>query len=410
MIERNVIGLVLIGQLDPSITGLEEKHFSNFAHKQIWESITGLCAKKMTPDLITVADSLPKSDDWFTILGRMAKETLGSFSANGHIKQIKENWRVSAIKDIGAEMQNNSNTDVNHFIKSLMALDSTEKKYLHSFHDSANDAVDEIEKVMNGDALTVPTGLHDVDKVMGGLHNSDLIIVAARPAMGKTAFMLNIAEANKNSPLIFSTEMSRVQAAQRLFSIVGNVPNHKIRTGDIDDTDFAMIGKAIESINNHNGWIYDKSGPYMSEIESVARQVKHDHGCTAIYLDYLQRIKHENPRLPKHEQVGDIAMRLKELARELNVPVVALAQVSRKVEERTDKRPEMGDIKDSGTIEQEADIILTLYRDNVYNPDSLDKNTCEVNFKKNRHGGTGVVNVQWTAPTMVFDNLTNMVY
>jgi replicative DNA helicase len=204
--------------------------------------------------------------------------------------------------------------------------------------------------------------------------------------------------------------MSRIQAAQRLFSIVGNVPNHKIRTGDIDDIAFAQISSAIESINNNNGWIYDKSGPYMSEIESVARQVKHDHGCTAIYLDYLQRIKHENPKLPKHEQVGDIAMRLKELARELNIPVVALAQVSRKVEERADKRPEMGDIKDSGTIEQEADIILTLYRDDVYNKDSPDRNICEVNFKKNRHGGTGNVNVQWAAPTMVFNDLTNMAY
>jgi replicative DNA helicase len=410
MIERNIIGLVLIGQLDPSTTGLEEKHFTNFSHKQIWESITDLTMRKMTPDLITVAEALPKSDDWFTILGIMAKETIGSFSAKDHVKKIKENWRVKAIKDIGAEMQNSADTNVNTFIKSLMALDSTEKKYLHSFEEAAAAAVDEIEKVMDGDSLTVPTGLFDVDKVMGGLHNSDLIIVAARPAMGKTAFMLNIAEANKNAPLIFSTEMSRVQAAQRLFSIVGNVPNHKIRTGDINDEDFARIGSAIESINNHGGWIYDKSGPFMSEIESVARQVKHDHGCTAIYLDYLQRIKHENPKLPKHEQVGDIAMRLKELARELNIPVVALAQVSRKVEERTDKRPEMGDIKDSGTIEQEADIILTLYRDNVYNKDSPDGNICEVNFKKNRHGGTGLVNVQWTAPTMVFDNLTNMIY
>ncbi|GAF82796.1 unnamed protein product, partial [marine sediment metagenome] len=116
------------------------------------------------------------------------------------------------------------------------------------------------------------------------------------------------------------------------------------------------------------------------------------------------------PRLPKHEQVGDIAMRLKELARELNIPVVALAQVSRKVESREDKRPLMGDIKDSGTIEQEADSILTLYRDEVYNEDSPDKGTCEVNFKKNRHGGTGLVRVQWSAPTMRFNDLTPMNY
>ena len=414
MIERNILGLILTGQLDPSTTGLEEKHFPNFDDKKIWSAITQIIAKKLTPDVMTTADHMPEDihydHNWYNVLAVMATDNIGSFSANGHIKQIKENWRVKAVKDIGLEMQNSNETNANHYIKLLMALDSTDKKYLYSFNEAAEAAVDEIDKVMQGEVLTVPTGLSDVDKVMGGLHNSDLIIVAARPAMGKTAFMLNMAEANKTGPLIFSTEMSRIQAAQRMFSIVGNVPNHKIRTGDISDEDFARISNAIVSINENGGYIYDKSGPYMSEIEAVARQVKHDHGCSAIYLDYLQRIKHENPRLPKHEQVGDIAMRLKELARELDVPVVALAQVSRKVEERADKRPQMGDIKDSGTIEQEADIILTLYRDEVYNDATNDNGTCEVDFKKNRHGGTGMVRVQWTAPTMIFNDLTSMRY
>ena len=410
MIERNIIGLVLTGQLDPSTTGLEEKHFPNFEDKKIWNAIQEITFKKLTPDTITVSELLPDDYNWFAALSVISRDNLGSFSASGHIKQMKENWRVKAVKDIGLEMQNSSETNVNHYIKLLMSLDTVEKKYLYSFEEAAEAAVDEIDRVMQGEVLTVPTGLTDVDKVMGGLHNSDLIIVAARPAMGKTAFMLNMAEANKNKPLIFSTEMSKVQAAQRMFSIVGNVANHKIRTGDITDEDFARISNAIVSINKNGGYIYDKSGPYMSEIESVARQVKHDHGCSAIYLDYLQRIKHENPRLPKHEQVGDIAMRLKELARELDVPVVALAQVNRKVEERTDKRPQMGDIKDSGTIEQEADIILTLYRDQVYNPETQDGGTCEVDFKKNRHGGTGMVRVQWVPQTMVFNDLTTMKY
>lgn len=410
MIERNIIGLVLTGQLDPSTTGLEEKHFPNFDDKKIWNAITGIVAKKLTPDVITTASELPNDYNWFNVLAVIAKDNIGSFSSSGHIKQIKENWRVKAVKDIGLEMQNSNETDVNHYIKLLMSLDSVEKKYLYSFEEAAKEAVDEIDRVMQGETLTVPTGLSDVDKVTGGLHNSDLIIIAARPAMGKTAFMLNMAEANKSKPLIFSTEMSKVQAAQRMFSIVGNVANHKIRTGDIGDEEFARISGAIISINKNGGYIYDKSGPFMSEIESVARQVKHDHGCSAIYLDYLQRIKHENPKLPNHEKVGDIAMRLKELARELDIPVVALAQVSRKVEERADKRPEMGDIKDSGTIEQEADIIMTLYRDEVYNQETNDTGTCEVNFKKNRHGGTGMVRVQWTAPTMVFNDLTAMQY
>ena len=412
MIERNILGLIIKGLLDPTMTGLEEKHFSNIAHKKIWAAICDAIARKETPDVITVSEKLEKdiSENWFSFIAQIAHETVGTFTANSHIKEIKKQWKARQIKDIGCEMANSDNADINHYIKLLMSLNTTDKKYLHSFLDSATDALDEIERVMSGESVTVPTGLDDIDKVMGGLHKSDLVIIAARPAMGKTAFMLNMAAANKNVPLVFSTEQSRIQAAQRLFSIYGNVPNHKIRTGEIGDEEFGQITMAINLIDEAKGWIYDKAGPYMSEIESIARQVYHDHGCTAIYLDYLQRIKHENPRLPRHEQVGDVAMRLKELARELNIPVVALAQVSRNVESRPNKRPGMGDIKDSGTIEQEADSILTLYRDEVYDEQSQDKGTCEVDFKKNRHGGTGMVRVQWTAPTMRFNNLAPMRY
>lgn len=413
MIEQNIIGMSLKGEIDPLSTGLLPEHFTNFALQEAWAMIVDVRIKKQIPDLITVYELLQKKNptvDWFVLLAQMQKESLPKITADGHIKKIKQNWVDNEIAKIGKEMSTSSEKDLNLYIKKLMSLNVTEKNYLHSFTQAADDAFIEIEKVINGEIKTVKTGLIDVDQIMGGLHNSDLIIVAARPAMGKTAFLLNMAAANENSPLVFSTEQSRIQAAQRFFSIYGNVPNHKIRTGDLDDDDFAMLTTAVAKISQSNGWIYDKSGPYMSEIEATAREVYQNHGCTAIYLDYLQRIKHENTKLPKHEQVGDIAMRLKELARELNIPVVALAQVSRKCEDRADKRPQMGDIKDSGTIEQEADSILTLYRDDVYNDDSADNGTCEIDFKKNRHGGTGMIRVKWTAPTMKFENLAKGYY
>ena len=418
MIERNILGLILTMQIEPFETGLEKKHFSNFVNRQIWSAVCDVLENGMSTDTITVSEYLndkinlepPAMDTWFSFLAQISKDNIGKSSAAGHIKKIKDDWLAREIRNIGSEMANDENANINNYIKTLMSLNTTDKKYLHSFHDAAEAGVDEIERVMKGDVLTVPTGLIDIDKIMGGLHNSDLIIVAARPSQGKTAFMLNMAAANKNCPLVFSTEQSRVQAAQRLFSIYGNVPNHKIRTGDIGDEEFGRITNAIAMISDSGGWIYDKSGPYMHEIESTARQVFHDHHCTAIYLDYLQRIKHENPKLPKNEQVGDIAMRLKELARELDIPVVALAQVNRKCEDRTDKRPQMGDIKDSGTIEQEADIILTIYRDEVYFPDTQDNGIAEIDFKKNRHGGTGMVKTCWIAPTMRFTNLAPMQY
>lgn len=405
MIERNILGLCVGGHIDPTMTGLEEKHFSNFAHKQVWTAIVNLCSRKLTPDIINVTESLPNTDDWYSLVSTLERDSLGKFSADSHIKQIKNNWRIRELKDIGSEIVNSENIDVNHYIKLLMNLNSTEKKYSHTFSEMGKDAISEIEKVMEGESKPIPTGLESIDNIMGGLHKSDLVIVAARSAMGKTAFLLNMAAANKERPLVFSSEQSRIQAGFRFFSIFGGVANHKLRTGVLTNEEFGRMSSAIPQMEECDGIIYDKSGPTMSEVESVAREHYHNHGITAIYLDYLQRIKHENPNLPPHQAIGDIAMRLKELARELDIPVVALAQVSRKVEERTDKRPNMGDIKDSGTIEQEADSILTLYRDEVYNEDSPDRGTCEVNFKKNRHGGTGMVRVKWTAPTMQFNDM-----
>lgn len=413
MIEQNIIGLCVRGDLDPLETGLHEDEFLTAHHRQIWATLKEIRYKKMACDVISATEALSGSNstyDWFTILKNMSDNAVSVYSAPTHIQKIKEAYKINKLRSIGEEIATSENPDVGEFIKKLMELSSVEKKYLHSLTEACQDAVDHLDAVMTGEVKTISTGLDDIDKVMGGLHNSDLVIVAARPAMGKTAFLFNLAAANKNFPLIFSTEQGRIQAAQRLFSIHGSVPGHKIRTGDIGDIEFAQIAQAIERIKEGEGYIYDKSGPTMSEVEAVARKMKNEGKCSAIYLDYLQRIKHENKSLPKHEQVGDIAMRLKELARELDVPVVALAQVSRKCEDRTDSRPQMGDIKDSGTIEQEADSILTLYRDEVYDPKSDRVGICEIDFKKNRHGGTGVVDVQWVAPVMQFRNYVGMHY
>ena len=411
-IERNVIGIILKGLVDPVTLGLDEKHFSSIYGKRVWRAICFFTDKKMTPDLLMVTEHLEASDpindnnsSWFGDLATLVKESLPPSTAESHCRAIKEKWKVRQVKSIGAEMSSDEGADINKYIKELMSLNTTDKKYLHSFAEAADDALVEVEKVMAGESVTIPTGLTDIDKVMGGLHKSDLIIVAARSAMGKTAFLLNMAAANKTGALVISGEQSRIQAAFRLFSIYGNVPNHLIRTGDIGNEEFGQISMAINMINESGGYIYDKSGPSISEIESVVRQVYQDHGCSAVYIDYLQKIKHENESLPPHQAIGEITMRLKDLARELDIPIVALAQVNRSVEKRDDKRPGMGDIKDSGTIEQEADSILTLYRDEVYNEDTPDRGTCEVNFKKNRHGGTGMVRVQWTAPTMRFNDL-----
>lgn len=413
-VERNVIGIILKGLVDPVTLDLDEKHFSSIHGKKIWRAICFFSNKKMTPDLLLVTEYLEKNNPvnhndmtWFGDLAQVIKEALPPSTAESHSLVIKQKWKERQVQTIGAEMAASQDVDINKYIKELMALNVTDKNYLHSFAQAADDALLEVEKVMEGESVTIPTGLTEIDNVMGGLHKSDLIIVAARSAMGKTAFLLNMAAANKTGAFVISGEQSRIQAAFRFFSIYGNVPNHLIRTGNIGNEEFGQISTAINMINESGGFIYDKSGPSISEIEAVTRQVYQDHGVSAVYIDYLQKIKHENPNLPPHQAIGEITMRLKDLARELDIPIVALAQVNRGVEKRDDKRPGMGDIKDSGTIEQEADSIITLYRDEVYNEDTTDRGTCEVNFKKNRHGGTGMVRVKWTAPTMRFDDLNS---
>jgi len=412
-IESNIIGLCSKGLVDASTTGLNEDHFTSFYYKKIWRMIALLRSNKTLPDLITLSNALDEDDSsipWISIVGDCISNNIGESSLSAHVARIKSDWVKREVSRIGKEMIAYSEKTINDYITELMSLNSTDKKYIHTFEEMGQDALTSIEKTMAGELKPITTGLSGIDSVMGGLHNSDLIIVAARSAMGKTAFLLNMVAANMERPLLFSTEMSRIQAGYRFFSIYGGVHGHKLRTGEIGNEEFGRMSQAIPKMISSNGIIYDKSGPTMGEIEAVARECYHKNGITAIYLDYLQRIKHENPALPPHQAIGDIAMRLKELARELDIPVVALAQVSRKVEAREDKRPQMGDIKDSGTIEQEADIILTLYRDEVYFDDSPDRGTCEVNFKKNRHGGTGMVRVKWTAPTMTFNDMSEASY
>jgi replicative DNA helicase len=235
-------------------------------------------------------------------------------------------------------------------------------------------------------------------------------IIAARPAMGKTALLLNmilgaLAVPAGHSVGFISAEMPVAQIGTRICCMDGRVNSHKMRTGQLDDEDWARLTAATGRLIGSKLRVFDKSGVSIGEIERLARRWKHEHGLTALYVDYLQRIKGVNPNAERWQQVGDNVMRLKELARELDIPVICLAQVNRACEERGNKRPGMGDIANSSEVEKEADQIMVLYRDEVYDENSTDKGTAEINYVKNRHGPTGVVRVRWQAPFMRFCNL-----
>lgn len=252
----------------------------------------------------------------------------------------------------------------------------------------------------------VTTGLSELDARIGGLHPSDLVVIGARPAMGKTALLLGMAAAASMSgkPVaVISGEQPAIQMGDRLFSLAAGVAGDRIRMGRIDDDEWSRLTSAAERSVDLPMWIYDRPSPSVAEVARLLRRWKREHGIAAVYVDYLQRL--EAPGERAFERVAQVAKGLKNIARELDVPVIALAQVKRDVEDRADKRPHMRDLCDSSEIEKEADQIVMLYRDDYYHADSNAPGTAELLVEKNRHGGTGFVRVGWQADRMRFSDL-----
>lgn len=262
-------------------------------------------------------------------------------------------------------------------------------------------ALDTIEKASRtkGSVTGLPTGFVDLDYKTSGFQPSDFILVAARPSMGKTAFVLNIAQymAFKKdlTVAIFSLEMSREQLVNRLFSLESRVDSQSIRTGNLKDEDWAKLIEGAGVIGNSNLIIEDTPGISISEMRSKCRKFKLEHNLGIIIIDYLQLMSGSGRSDSRQQEISDISRSLKSLARELNVPVVALSQLSRAVEKRDDKRPMLSDLRESGAIEQDADVVMFIYRDDYYNKDTENPNVAEIIIAKQRNGPIGTVNLVW---------------
>lgn len=235
-----------------------------------------------------------------------------------------------------------------------------------------------------GTVTGIPTGFIDLDYKLSGLQRSDLVLIAARPSMGKTAFVLNIAQhvafRQNKAVAIFSLEMSKEQLVNRLFSLESHVDAQILRTGNLSDTDWEKLIEGAGTIGSSRMIIDDTSGITISEMRSKCRKYKLEMGLDLIIIDYLQLMSGSNSRKneSRQQEISEISRSLKGLARELNVPVLALSQLSRAVEQRTDKRPMLSDLRESGAIEQDADVCMFIYRDDYYNPDTEDKNIAEI--------------------------------
>lgn len=273
--------------------------------------------------------------------------------------------------------------------------------------------LDSIEKAakQKGNITGLETGFRDLDAKTAGLQKSDLILIAARPAMGKTAFVLNIAEyvaLHSNSTIaLFSLEMSKEQLVKRMLAMNSMVDSQKIRTGDLEDDDWDKLVGSVRKIGNSNLVIDDTSGITASELRSKCRKLKIEQGLDLVIIDYLQLMTGAGKRKSdsRQQEISDISRSLKVMARELNVPVIALSQLSRAVESRPDKRPMLSDLRESGAIEQDADIVMFIYRDEYYNPDSEKKGVAEVIVAKQRSGPTGLVELAWLSQYTKFGNL-----
>ena len=272
-------------------------------------------------------------------------------------------------------------------------------------------AMDRIERASHnkGNVTGVATGFIDLDYRTAGMQPSDLILVAARPSMGKTAFVLNIAEyvafKQNQTVAIFSLEMSKEQLVNRLFSMESKVDSQHIRTGNLSDEEWEKLIESAGLIGKSNLIIDDTPGISISELRSKCRKYKLEHGLEMIIIDYLQLMTGSGRTDSRQQEISDISRSLKALARELNVPVIALSQLSRAVEQRPDHRPMLSDLRESGAIEQDADVVMFIYRDDYYNKDTEKKNIAEIIIAKQRNGPIGTVELVWLPDFTKFGNL-----
>ena len=413
--EHAVIGALLKNSSAIDEIDLTPDDFEIESYRLVYQTIIDTVANNQIADVLTVASRLDKTNpdgQWLHFVGTAAKDCVTTANISGYAKLLKAESVNRQAKVIAADLLNQIDTSqdsgltVDDAVRRLMELSATRQNNEFSISQVLKKSLAMIEEAEENDGTVgIPTGIDKLDEVLGGFHDSDLYVIAARPAMGKTAFLLNLTNNHSEQVGVISAEQPAEQLGIRLIAINGKVNAQKMRTGNMDEYEYTKLSSSVSRLHtNNNIWINDKSGIGILELIRQARKWKHQHNIKALYIDYIQRIKWTDQRIAKWEQVGNVVGALKELARDLDIPVIALAQVNREVEKRADRRPGMGDIANSSEIEKEADVIMTLYRDEVYNEQTEQAGIMEVNVCKNRHGPTGYIRTVWVSKYMRVEN------
>ena len=431
-VEKKLLSAMMLkeSKIIPTVANiLTDEDFYRQENKIIFRALITIYNKGTPPDILLLENELRKTGE----LDYISRDYLFSLidlefttaRAEAQAAVIKEKAILRRLILAGEEIADEARNEQN-IVEEV--LEGAEKKILavtsrntqtgfERLSTVLQESFDRIQHIHNnpGEMDGVTTGFIDLNRITNGLHKSDLILLAARPSMGKTALALNIAaNAAKAGKVValFSLEMSKIQLGNRLLSTISDVDSMHLNTGNFSDEDMRSLIDALDIMAQYKLFIDDTAGMTLLEMRSRARRLKHEHGLDLIVIDYLQLMQGGRSRLSeqnRQQEISEISRSLKALARELDVPILALSQLSRSVEMRAEKKPQLSDLRESGSLEQDADMVMFLYRDEYYNRDDADnQNLAELILAKNRNGPTTSIRLQFKKETMRFGDLSRV--
>jgi replicative DNA helicase len=406
--------------------------FYRHDHRLIFQAIAALVDEGHPCDVVTLSERLENRGELdkaggLEYLASLANETPGAANARAYANIVRERSMLRALIEAGNEISGNAFTsdgrsatelvdDAERRVFAIAEKGSRGKTGFRSLKQILPETVDRIDLLhqSDGDITGVSTGFNEFDKMTAGLQGGDLVIVAGRPSMGKTTFAVNIAEnaaiGGKVPTAIYSMEMPSQQLAFRMISSLGRVDMKNLRTGNFPDEDWSRINTAVQLMSDAPIFIDDTAGLSPTEIRARARRLHREHNLGLIVVDYLQLMTVPGNKENRATEISEISRSLKALAKELDVPIIVLSQLNRSVEQRTDKRPVMSDLRESGAIEQDADLIIFIYREEVYNPDTPKKGIADIAIAKQRNGPIGDFLLTFVGRYTKFENFVPDAY
>lgn len=432
--EQAVLGGLLLSASawDQIADLLTEQDFYREDHRLIFRAIHDLNNLSKPCDAVTVTEwfeSHGKADliDEGAYISQLAGNTPSAANVAAYAEIVREKSILRQLIDAGTTLTSSAFSsdgrdskelleEAERLVFSISDQGARGKSGFVSIQDTIKEAIARIQELneFEGEITGTATGFKDFDRLTAGLQQSDLIIVAGRPSMGKTTFAMNIAEhtaiKHEVPVAIFSMEMSSLQLVMRLFSSLGQIEQGRLRTGNLTDLDWPKLTSAMNLLHKSKIFIDETPALSPAELRARARRLKREHGIGLIIVDYLQLMSVPGTRENRATEIAEISRSLKALAKELSLPVVALSQLNRSLEQRPNKRPVMADLRESGSIEQDADLIVFIYRDEIYHPETAEKGKAEIIIGKHRNGETGTVNLTWQGRWLRFVNFAPEYY